>query len=98
MLSRYYLYISVPYIWCNKSNLFSSYFKNPNIVFLNWLPVFAISLIVYFTVRRAWITFLVSGVLTLYRHGSIIIRCFPRDPFMAIDVSLITEAAEMEKS
>ncbi|MGB4466399.1 MAG: LTA synthase family protein [Eubacteriales bacterium] len=98
-LSVLSLYFSALTYGANKSNLFSSYFKNPNIVFLNWLPVFAISLIVYFTVRRAWITFLVSGVLTLLPTWVNYYKMlFRADPFMAIDVSLITEAAEMEKS
>ena len=75
-------------------DLFLSYFTNPLILFLNlWPPVLLVWLF-YFLSRRAWIGFLggfipVIGV-ALVNYFKIQLRA---DPFLAVDLSLASEAA-----
>ncbi|MBQ3216523.1 MAG: LTA synthase family protein [Oscillospiraceae bacterium] len=74
---------------------FSSYFHHPTIFLLNLLPVALLMFFFYFITNRAWLSFLISGVLTLTMEYINYFKVSYRgDPFVAEDLFLASEAAK----
>lgn len=72
---------------------FSSYFHAPTIFVLNLLPVMLLMTAFYFLTNRAWLAFLVPGVLlTVMEFVNYFKVALRGDPFTAEDFTLIGEA------
>lgn len=75
---------------------FSSYFHEPVIFALNLLPVALLIVFFYFATNRAWLGFLIPGVLltvmVFVNYFKVVLR---GDPFVAEDLFLIGEAANI---
>ncbi len=73
---------------------FSSYFHHPAIIFMNFLPVALLTLLFTFLTNRAWLGYLISGILLVglefVNYFKIALR---GDPLIAEDFSLVGEAA-----
>ena len=71
------------------------YFGEPFVVVLNYLPVLALMLILYFACNRLWISFLSTGimgfVLAFTNHFKVKFR---GESFVALDLTTIAEGAD----
>ncbi|MGI5928890.1 LTA synthase family protein [Pseudoflavonifractor sp.] len=80
----------------NRTAMFISYFTHPLIALLNILPVVFLSLLLYFLIGRAWISYLVTAALTMgLTFASFYKLTFRNDPMMFEDILLIREAGNM---
>ena len=76
--------------------VFKSFFYSPLIFGLNFLPIFAITVIFFFITNKMWISKLISTILftsvTWINYFKIVFR---NDPFVASDFLLAGEAMNM---
>ena len=76
--------------------MFKSYFTTDMVIFLNVLPIVLAIILLYFIFGRLWVSFTITSILTvsmtLINYFKI---AFRNDPFIAEDVTLFFEAAEM---
>ena len=80
----------------NRTAMFISYFTHPLIALLNILPVAFLSLLLYFLIGRAWISYLLTAALTMgLTFASFYKLTFRNDPMMFEDILLIREAGNM---
>lgn len=94
------VYVGVLSMWfaCvdNRTAMFISYFTHPLIALLNILPVVFLSLLLYFLIGRAWISYLVTAAVTMgLTFASFYKLTFRNDPMMFEDILLIREAGNM---
>lgn len=89
ILSLYATSVTVPGSW----GVFLSYLKKPFIVGINMLPVLALTLIFAFITNKLWVSYLLSGLITLIMTAVNYLKIMIRnDPFVATDFTLINEA------
>lgn len=73
---------------------FSSYFHEPTILFLNFLPVLLLVALIYFATNRAWLAFTLPTpvliIMSFVNYYKVILR---GDPFIAEDFSAAGEGA-----
>lgn len=77
-------------------DIFASYFYNPLIFIMNYLPVLLMMLTFTFLTRRAWIGYLLTALpvygLALGNYFKITLR---DDPLLMTDLGLLSEAGDM---
>ena len=89
ILSLYATSVTVPGSW----GVFLSYLKKPFIVGINMMPVLALTLIFAFITNKLWVSYLLSGLITLIMTAVNYLKIMIRnDPFVATDFTLINEA------
>ena len=92
VLALYATSITVP----GSMGVFLSYLKKPFIVTMNMIPVLAVTLVFYFIINKAWIAYLISGlivfIMTAVNYLKIMVR---NDPFVAMDFTLVNEAVNI---
>lgn len=82
--------------WNLSLPIFRSYFKSLLLLFMNFLPVFLLMIILYFTFNRLWLSFLLSSSLfVIMAFVNKFKLTFRDDPFSFIDIKLIKESMEM---
>ncbi len=73
---------------------FSSYFHEPTILLLNFLPVFLLIAFTYFATNRAWLAYLLPSIVLLVMAFVNYFKVTLRgDPFVAYDFYEVGEAA-----
>lgn len=76
--------------------LLISYIKSPALLVLNTLPVLLIALLFWLVFNRVWMGVAMSGIVTVVMHLINYYKITLRnDPFLAADVLLVSEAANM---
>lgn len=77
--------------------MYHSYYYNPWILFLNFLPIFYIAIFVYSMTRKVSISFLISGIgtyaIAVVNNGKMQLR---NDNLLMEDIFLIREVANVE--
>ncbi len=78
------------------ATLFKSYIVSPAIVAVNFLPFFIITLLGFFASNRVWVGFVFAGVPSMVlMYINYFKMTFRNDPFTMVDLSLVSEAANM---
>ena len=76
--------------------MFKVYLKTTTLLFLNTLPIFILMTLLYLTINSISISFIITSllsiVLTFINYFKIMFR---NDPFVLLDITLISEAKEM---
>ncbi len=76
--------------------LLISYIKSPALLILNILPILLVALLFWLVFNRMWMGVAMSGALTVVGHLINYYKITLRnDPFLAADVLLVSEAANM---
>lgn len=79
--------------------LFRSYFTHPLILLLNLLPVVMLELLLWLLTGRSWLSFLLTGILTLgFSIGHYYKLLFRDDPLMFQDLQYLREAGSIAQA
>lgn len=92
------LSLSILILWIGTLNLqiprLLYYFRDLRVVILNYIPVAVLMLVLYMLFNRAWISYLITAVITFVmafvNYYKVVFRA---EPFTALDIKLIAEAA-----
>lgn len=86
-------------LWCGTLNFsvkrFLSYFSDPYVLLVNYLPIGVAMLLVYLLCNRMWIAFLSTGIVSFAMVFTNYFKVqFRAEPFVAMDLAVIAEGAD----
>lgn len=77
-------------------SMFDSYFAHPSILWLNLTPVVLLLLLLWFVLRKAWLSALLGGgAITILSISNYFKLMFRDDPLTAADLGLAAEGLQM---